>query len=109
MIDDITQVFRVPVPAAHAAQPLDELLLVLAIVLFPLDVALRRLILRVEDVPAWRAAFKRKPARPLAAQATVSRLRERVAGVRKARAPKSALNEPKPEKTIEELRARRRR
>ena len=109
VIDDITQVFRVPVPAAHAAQPLDELLLVLAIVLFPLDVALRRLILRVEDVPAWRAAFKRKPARPLAAQATVSRLRERVAGVRTARAPKSALNEPKPEKTIEELRARRRR
>src|SRR5947209_15530093 len=33
VIDDITQVFRVPVPAAHAAQPLDELLLVPAIVL----------------------------------------------------------------------------
>ena len=82
---------------------------VLAIILFPLDVALRRLILRVEDVPAWRAAFKRKPARAIAAEATVGRLKERVAGVRSARAPKSAPPEPKPEKTIEDLRARRKR
>jgi len=109
VITDVSQVFRVPVPEAHAAQALDELLLVLAIILFPLDVALRRLILRVEDVPAWRAAFKRKPARAIAAEATVGRLKERVAGVRSARAPKSAPPEPKPEKTIEDLRARRKR
>jgi len=97
------------VPEARAALALDELLLVLAIILFPFDVALRRLILRVEDVPAWRAAFKRKPARAIAAEATVTRLKERVAGVRSARAAKSAPSEPEPEKTIEELRARRRR
>ena len=109
VISDVSQVFRVPVPEAHAAQALDELFLVLAIILFPLDVALRRLILRVEDVPAWRAAFKRKPSRAIAAEATVGRLKERVAGVRSARAPKSAPPEPKPEKTIEELRARRKR
>ena len=110
VIDDPGQVFRVPVPEAHAAQALDELLLILAIILFPIDVALRRLILRVEDVPAWRAAFKRKPAPAIAAEATVERLRERVAGVRSTRAGKSAPPpEPKPEKTIEELRARRRR
>ncbi|TMF07694.1 MAG: VWA domain-containing protein [Chloroflexi bacterium] len=109
VITDVSQVFRVPVPEAHAAQALDELLLVLAIILFPLDVALRRLILRVEDVPAWRAAFKRKPARAIAAEATVGRLKERVAGVRSARAPMSAPPEPKPEKTIEDLRARRKR
>jgi len=109
VITDVTQAFRVLVPEARAALALDELLLVLAIILFPFDVALRRLILRVEDVPAWRAAFKRKPARAIAAEATVTRLKERVAGVRSARAAKSAPSEPEPEKTIEELRARRRR
>jgi hypothetical protein len=109
VITDVTQVFRVPVPETRAALALDELMLVLAIILFPLDVALRRLILRVEDVPAWRAAFKRKPARAIGAEATVTRLKERVAGVRSARAAKSAPSEPEPEKTIEELRARRRR
>jgi hypothetical protein len=113
VITDLAQVYNVPVPATQAAQPLDELLLVLAIILFPIDVALRRLILRVEDVPAWKKAFKRRPARAITAEATVSRLRERVAGVRSARVAKSAKSAPSeqktPEKTIEELRARRRR
>ena len=110
VLTDVADVFRVPVPEAHAPQALDELLLVLAILLFPIDVALRRLILRVEDVPAWKAAFKRKPARALAAETTVTRLRERVAGVRSARAAKSKPPETRPpEKTIEELRARRKR
>src|SRR5207237_6760992 len=35
VISDVSQVFRVPVPEAHAAQALDELFLVLAIILFP--------------------------------------------------------------------------
>ncbi len=110
VITDMAHVFSLPVPATQAAQPLDELLLVLAIILFPLDVALRRLVLRVEDVPAWREAFRRKPARAIAAEATVTRLKERVAGVRTARAAKSTPAPPKaPEKTIEELRARRKR
>ena len=44
----------------------------------------------------------------IAAEATVTRLRERVAGVRSARAAKSAPTKEKPpDKTIEELRARR--
>jgi hypothetical protein len=110
VITDLAQVFSLPVPATQAAQPLDELLLVLAIVLFPIDVALRRLILRVEDVPAWKEAFRRKPARAIPAEATVTRLKERVAGVRNARAAKSTPAAPKPPgKTIEELRARRKR
>ena len=111
VITDPADVFRVPVPPARAPLPVDELLLVLAIVLFPLDIALRRLILRIEDVPAWRQAFQRRPARALAAEATVTRLRERVAGVRTARAAKAKPGEepPAPDKTLEELRARRRR
>jgi len=110
LLTDLAQVYRLPVPAVQAAQPLDELLLVLAIILFPIDVALRRLILRVEDVPAWKQAFKRKPARAIAAEATVTRLKERVADVRSARAAKSAPpKERPPDETIEELRSRRRR
>jgi hypothetical protein len=107
LITDQTHVFSLPVPPVQAAQALDEFLLVLAILLFPLDVALRRLILRVEDVPAWRAAFKRAPAGPIAAEATVTRLRERVAGVRTARSAKSAPLPPEPpEDSIGELRSR---
>ncbi|HVC77858.1 MAG TPA: hypothetical protein VND96_15200 [Candidatus Micrarchaeaceae archaeon] len=85
----------------------------LAILLFPIDVALRRLILRIEDVPAWKAAFHRAPARPIAAEATVTRLKERVAGVRTARAAKKTSDAEeetaKPVETIEELRSRLRR
>jgi hypothetical protein len=116
LVTDLSQLYRLPVPPTRAAQPLDELLLVLAIILFPIDVALRRLILRVEDVPAWKQAFRRKPAAAIAAEGTVTRLRERVAGVRSARAARSGPAAPKPpaedkspEKTIEQLRNRRRR
>jgi len=115
LLTDPAQVYTVPVPTAVAPQALDELLLVLAILLFPIDVALRRLILRVEDVPAWRQAFQRKPAKAIAAETTVTRLRERVAGVRSERAARSAQAPPDkapdkpPEKSIAELRARRKR
>lgn len=110
LITDLAQIYSLPVPPVHAAQPLDELLLVLAILLFPIDVALRRLIIRVEDVPVWRSAFRRAPAPAIPAEATVTRLKERVADVRTARAGKPAPSDsPPPDKTIEELRARRRR
>jgi uncharacterized membrane protein len=115
LITDLSKVYAVPVPPVRAPQALEELLLVLAILLFPIDVALRRLIFRLEDVPAWKAAFKRAPAAAIAAETTVTRLRERVTDVRAARAAKSGGESPKPpeppppEKTIEELRARRRR
>ena len=111
VLTDVAQVYSLPVPATQAAVAIEEWLLVIALLLFPVDVALRRLILRVEDVPAWKQAFQRKPARAIAAEAAVTRLKERVAGVREERAAKSAPPEPKPppDKTIEELRARRRR
>ncbi len=116
LITDVSKVYALPVPPVRAPQALEELLLVLAILLFPIDVALRRLIFRVEDVPAWKAAFKRAPATAIAAEATVTRLKERVTDVRAARAAKSTGEslkpsepQPPPEKTIQELRARRRR
>jgi len=74
--------------ATEDPQPIGELLLVIAILLFPLDVALRRLVFSAEDLPVWRAAMTRAPAAPLPAEATVTRLRERVSGVRAARGTK---------------------
>jgi hypothetical protein len=88
LLTDASSVFNLPVPPVRAAQPIGELLLVLAILLFPLDVALRRLVFSAEDLPVWRAAMTRAPAAALPAEATVTRLRERVSGVRAARGTK---------------------
>jgi Ca-activated chloride channel family protein len=88
LLSDVSSVFNLPVPPVRAAQSIGELLLVIAILLFPLDVALRRLLFSAEDLPVWRAAMKRAPAAALPAEATVSRLRERVSGVRAARGTK---------------------
>jgi uncharacterized membrane protein/Mg-chelatase subunit ChlD len=115
LLEDPAQVFTLPVPATHAALALSELLLVLAILLFPIDIALRRLVLQVEDIPAWKAAFKPAPAKPIPAEATVSQLKERVVGVRATRAAKTARrSDPTseggtapPDDTIEKLRTRR--
>jgi hypothetical protein len=89
LLTDASSAFNLPVPPVHAVQPIGELLLVLAILLFPLDVALRRLVLSAEDLPVWRAALKRAPAAALPAETTVSRLRERVSDVRAARGTKT--------------------
>jgi uncharacterized membrane protein len=109
LLSDPSQAFRVPVPAVHAALPISEILLVLAILLFPVDVALRRLIFRLEDMPAWRAAMKRAPAPAVPAEATVTRLRERVEGVRAARAAQPRAPKKPPDDPTGELLSRRRR
>jgi hypothetical protein len=88
------------------------MLLVIAILLFPVDVALRRLIFRLEDVPAWRAAVRPapKPVGPMPVEATVSRLRERVADVRAARTARPPIQQKKPpEDPTGDLLSRRRR
>jgi len=88
LLTDLGSVFDLPVPPVRAVQPIAELLLVLAILLFPIDVALRRLVFRAEDLPVWREALKRAPGPALPAEATVTRLRERVSDVRAARGTK---------------------
>jgi uncharacterized membrane protein len=109
LLTDISQAFRVPVPSVQAARPISEILLVLAILLFPLDVALRRLIFRLEDMPAWRTALQRAPAAAVPAEATVTRLRERVEGVRAARAAQPRAPKKPPDDPTGDLLARRRR
>jgi uncharacterized membrane protein len=109
LLSDVSQAFRLPVPNVHAARPISELLLVLAILLFPIDVALRRLIFRLEDMPAWRNALQRAPAPAVPAEATVTRLRERVEGVRAARAAQPRPPKKPPEDPTGELLSRRRR
>ncbi|MHB8687037.1 MAG: VWA domain-containing protein [Candidatus Dormibacteraceae bacterium] len=88
LLTNASSAFNLPVPPVRAVQPIGGLLLVLAILLFPVDVALRRLVLGAEDLPLWRGALKRAPAQAIPAEATVSRLRERVSGVRAARGTK---------------------
>jgi uncharacterized membrane protein len=109
VLADVSQAFRLPVPSVHAAQPISELLLVLAILLFPIDVALRRLIFRLEDMPAWRKALQRAPTPAVPAEATVTRLRERVEGVRAARAAQPRPPKKPPDDPTGELLSRRRR
>jgi uncharacterized membrane protein len=109
LLTDISQAFRVPVPTVRAALPIGELLLVLAILLFPVDVALRRLIFRLEDMPAWRAAMARRPAPAVPAEATVTRLKERVDGIRAARAAQPRAPKKPPEDPTGDLLSRRRR
>src|ERR1700736_6261218 len=50
LLTDISQAFRVPVPSVQAARPISEILLVLAILLFPISAPLRRLIFILEDM-----------------------------------------------------------
>src|SRR6202048_1030914 len=109
VLSDVSQAFRLPVPSVHAAQPISELLLVLAILLFPIDVALRRLIFRLEDQTGWRKALQRAPVPAVPAEATVTRLRARVEGVRAARAAQPRPPKKPPEDPTGELLSRRRR
>ena len=109
VLTDLSQAFRLPVPSVKAARPIGEILMVLAILLFPIDVALRRLIFRLEDLPAWRTALQRAPAAAVPAEATVRRLRERVEGVRAARAAQPRPPKKPPEDPTGDLLARRRR
>ncbi len=110
LLGDPAEAFRVPVPPIRTAKPLSELLLILAIILFPLDIALRRLIFRLEDLPAWRAALRPARAAAAPAEATLARLRGRVEGIRIGRRT-AQKPEPPPEPLdpTAELLARRRR
>jgi uncharacterized membrane protein len=109
LLTDVSQAFRLPVPSVTAARPISEILLVLAILLFPIDVALRRLIFRLEDMPAWRSALQRAPTPAVPAEATVTRLKERVEGIRAARAAQPRAKRKPPDDPTGELLARRRR
>jgi hypothetical protein len=109
LLTDVSQAFRLPVPSVTAARPISEILLVLAILLFPIDVALRRLIFRLEDMPAWRSALQRAPTPAVPAEATVTRLKERVEGIRAARAAQPRPKKKPPDDPTGELLARRRR
>jgi uncharacterized membrane protein len=110
MLAGAAQALAVAVPPVRAARTLSELLLVLAILLFPLDVALRRLVVRLEDMPAWRGALRRRPPPPVATEATLARLRDRVEGVRAARRqlPAKKPAPPAPDDPTGELLRRRR-
>jgi len=110
VLTDLAEAFQLPVPPVQATAGISELLLILAILLFPIDVAVRRLIFRTEDLPAWQAAFKPKPAPPVPTEATVARLKDRIEGIRAERRGKEPpAKARKPDDPTGELLARRRR
>ena len=88
LLTDVGAIYRLSLPSVHGVQPIGELLLVLAILLFPIDIALRRFVFTAEDLPLWRAVLTRRASPALPAEATVTRLKEHVSGVRAARGPK---------------------
>ncbi len=113
VLSDLSEAFRLPVPPVQASAAISELLLILAILLFPIDVAVRRLIFRTEDLPAWQAAFKRKPVPAIPVEATVARLKDRIEGIRAERRGKeprpSGGAQAKPDDPTGDLLGRRRR
>jgi hypothetical protein len=110
VLTDLAEAFRLPVPPVQARAGISELLLILAILLFPIDVAVRRLIFRTEDLPAWQAALRPKPAPPVPTEATVARLKERIEGIRAERRGKEPPPQAgKPDDPTGELLSRRRR
>jgi len=107
LLRDPAEAFQVDVPPVRAALPLGAWLLVAAILLFPVDVALRRLIFRLEDLPTWQAALRPARAAAVPAEATLARLRGRVQGMRQGRREKAPPPES-PDATGELLSRRRR-
>lgn len=70
-------------PSRSVPVPLTPWLLMAAVPLLVADIALRRLAFAAGDAAVWAGALRRQaPARPAPVEATVGRLRRRVAGIR---------------------------
>ncbi len=111
VLPDPRRAFDVPLPEVRVDQPLYFWLLALAVVLFPLDVALRRLVLRRSDAELWAAVVRRREAAPVAVEATLGRLRGRITTHRTGRrgpppeAEPGAQESPAAERRREESKA----
>lgn len=79
VLGDAAGIFRLPVPDVQVRLSLSWLLLAIALVLLPLDIALRRLVFRRADGELWSALVRRGEALPVPAEATLGRLRGRIA------------------------------
>jgi len=71
------QAFTVPLPPIPVSDPLAFLLLAIAVILVPVDIAARRLVLTRSDSKAWAEAVHPTPP-PAAVEPTLDRLRARV-------------------------------
>ncbi len=104
LLADPAAAYRVPLPALRVPRSLAFWLLGLAVILFPLDVAARRLVFRRGDAAAWTALVRRRPV-PAAAEATLARLRDRLEQHRagRRRGDDAAPDEPQaPDRSPEE-------
>ncbi|HMC07948.1 MAG TPA: hypothetical protein VKL22_01310, partial [Actinomycetota bacterium] len=77
VLPDGAAAFRVPLPRVAVKTSLAFLLLAVATILLPLDVASRRLVLSRRDGGTWMEAFHRRDA-PAAVEPTLDRLRGRL-------------------------------
>ena len=77
VLPDGDSAFRVPLPRVAVKTSLAFLLLAIATILLPFDVAARRLVLARGDLRAWSEAFHRRDS-PAAVEPTLDRLRGRL-------------------------------
>ncbi|MEA2682012.1 MAG: hypothetical protein QOK05_340 [Chloroflexota bacterium] len=70
--------FKQVVPPTQVQVSLAALLLAIAVVLLPIDIALRRLVFRRADAELWTALVRRTEAAPAEVEATLGRLRGRM-------------------------------
>ncbi|HEV3232460.1 MAG TPA: VWA domain-containing protein [Candidatus Dormibacteraeota bacterium] len=82
VLTDPAAAFAQPLPDLQVSHSLAFLLLALAALLLPLDVACRRLVFRRTDADLWRALPRRRELAAAPVEETVGRLRGRVAARR---------------------------
>ena len=98
LLNDPARSFADNVPAVYAPRPLTPLLLLLALLLLPFDVGVRRLLIDAADLRAWLAALRRRPAlqpamAPAGAAAPLATVRARRA-TRRERVAASSAQQP---------------
>jgi hypothetical protein len=88
VLSDAGSAYKVALPKVEVKESLAFLLLAVAALLLPLDVAARRLVVSRGDRKAWSEALRRREAKvPAAVEPTLERLRGRLAHQRAGRPP----------------------
>ncbi|MHB8507423.1 MAG: VWA domain-containing protein [Candidatus Dormibacteria bacterium] len=97
VLKNLDGAWRLPLPAVSLYSELTFLLLALAAIMIPVDVAVRRLVLTSADAALFREAARRGHGLPVATEHTVDRLQERLRrrGLRERR-PATGTSDPVP-------------
>lgn len=85
VLGSVAEAVGLPLPEVRIPVPLFTGLLVVATLLLPLDIGLRRLVVRRGDRAEWAAIVAREPGQPVPAEPTLAALRTRIDRHRTAR------------------------